>query len=862
MAEGRQAFRVGIIIPVYQHSYLLSEAVESALQQEYEPAPTIVIVSDGCPFQETHYIASSYATQHPDRVRYIYKRNGGLSSARNAGVEALMASCDAVDAFYFLDADNRIEPHAMSAYVTMMQREGADWVFPDVDQFGIKGNYSFRSPYRLSIHLDRNYCEAGSLVGRHVFEKGIRFDETMLKGFEDWEFFLNCAAHGFKGAHVVNSGFCYRKRGASMLLESEVEAQGIVSYIKEKHKSLFSVQGAKKSASEEVPTLAYVDLNHDRVHLFEDPQHVTRKLTFSAFKKLIWGGVVDPAETAPPLKIIFGYADFHSFQAHSLFRGLLWHLVTNRSDAPFNTISLKTNPSLDATLMWRDFSATAPHALGSRADLMMVKFQTLSGVLLDRSADWLRDHLLGSGNIASAELVSRDAAEKSLPQGPLLEGVLSFILALRDDEYRASAPENWYWRERSDMNTVWVDRFAGTLPSAILSFPLLCGERKSIAFVLPIIDFGGVEKVTLNVARAFKDNGWHVSLFVLGSDKIAAPMSQLAFADDVTILGPLDFSEWSSDQSFLGEAVPRGEGDTSRLLSALQNYDVVVNCHSWSLNAVMGQLKKLKVLTCSYLHLFDETVFGRYVGHVNVALAFEHAYKLLLTCSQTLADELTALGVPPSKVVALPNAAGYDKHDLAPALRLPAKPRSIADREKPRALFLGRLDRQKGLGRLSAIYQQTVDKVDWRVVGKQVLTGGPNPLPGLGVEPPIYNVNALEELYRWTDYFVLLSDFEGLPLALIEAMRTGAVPIATDVGANRELIRHGENGYLVSLENAVEEALAYLIKGSADLQRLSAAAMDEGGARNWQETSCQFLDRVNVMLPPPKAGLVPKEKIG
>src|SRR3954447_26960276 len=73
---------VAIVIPVYKHSVLLGEAVESALAQRCLYNIKIVIVDDGCPFPETELIGMAYALSHPE-VIYLRKPNGGLSSARN-----------------------------------------------------------------------------------------------------------------------------------------------------------------------------------------------------------------------------------------------------------------------------------------------------------------------------------------------------------------------------------------------------------------------------------------------------------------------------------------------------------------------------------------------------------------------------------------------------------------------------------------------------------------------------------------------------------------------------------------------------------------------------------------------------------
>lgn len=51
----------------------------------------------------------------------------------------------------------------------------------------------------------------------------------------------------------------------------------------------------------------------------------------------------------------------------------------------------------------------------------------------------------------------------------------------------------------------------------------------------------------------------------------------------------------------------------------------------------------------------------------------------------------------------------------------------------------------------------------------------------------------------FADYFVLASDKEGLPLALLEAMSMGVVPVCTPAGGIKDVIRDGENGYMGSI---------------------------------------------------------------
>lgn len=75
---------VSIIIPVYNGEKYLQEAVDSALSQTYQNIE-IIIVNDGS-IDSTDEIAKTYQTNHPDKIRYYKKENGGCASALNQGI--------------------------------------------------------------------------------------------------------------------------------------------------------------------------------------------------------------------------------------------------------------------------------------------------------------------------------------------------------------------------------------------------------------------------------------------------------------------------------------------------------------------------------------------------------------------------------------------------------------------------------------------------------------------------------------------------------------------------------------------------------------------------------------------------------
>ena len=71
-----------------------------------------------------------------------------------------------------------------------------------------------------------------------------------------------------------------------------------------------------------------------------------------------------------------------------------------------------------------------------------------------------------------------------------------------------------------------------------------------------------------------------------------------------------------------------------------------------------------------------------------------------------------------------------------------------------------------------------------------------------------------------SDVFILISDWEGLPLTILEAMRSGLAVIASNVGGVSELVANGDNGFVVDRgdQQGLVDALTQLIK-SAELRK-------------------------------------------
>lgn len=107
--------KVSIVIPVYNGSNYLREAIDSALNQSYKNIE-IIVVNDGSNDDDrTEKIALSYG----DKIRYFSKENGGSSSAINVGIKNMMGEW-----FSWLSHDDLYYPNKVKTQIDFIANEG------------------------------------------------------------------------------------------------------------------------------------------------------------------------------------------------------------------------------------------------------------------------------------------------------------------------------------------------------------------------------------------------------------------------------------------------------------------------------------------------------------------------------------------------------------------------------------------------------------------------------------------------------------------------------------------------------------------------------------------------------------------
>ena len=112
--------RVSVIVPVYNTERYLARCVDSILAQSFADFE-LVLVDDGC-LHGGGALCDGYAARDP-RVKALHQKNGGLSAARNAGIDWTLANSDC-EYITFVDSDDWVSPNYLAALLSACESSG------------------------------------------------------------------------------------------------------------------------------------------------------------------------------------------------------------------------------------------------------------------------------------------------------------------------------------------------------------------------------------------------------------------------------------------------------------------------------------------------------------------------------------------------------------------------------------------------------------------------------------------------------------------------------------------------------------------------------------------------------------------
>ena len=214
---------ISVIVPVYNVKPYLEKCFASIAGQNWRNLE-IILVDDGST-DGSGDLCEKLAGQD-SRVRVIHKKNGGLGSARNAGIDAAKG-----EILSFVDSDDWIEPGMYDAMTEIMHRENAQIIACGIKRVSETGEVSYyqdnleeRAVYTREealIELPKNERLSNSMCNklfRRETIKGLHINERIF--YEDNPFTPQCFARAERVAYTAEPFYCYFERSGSISRKS------------------------------------------------------------------------------------------------------------------------------------------------------------------------------------------------------------------------------------------------------------------------------------------------------------------------------------------------------------------------------------------------------------------------------------------------------------------------------------------------------------------------------------------------------------------------------------------------------------------------------------------------------------------
>ena len=221
--------KISIIVPVYKVESYLSRCIDSILAQTYQNFE-LILVDDGSP-DRCGEICDNYAKKD-DRIKEIHQPNGGLSAARNAGLDLAIG-----DYIGFVDSDDYISINMYNDMIKLLEVNGLDIII--CTAFMVKGDKvkGFIGDGRLTIYdkkeiLNKSLSDFENTAWNKVYTRAaigdVRFPEGRL--FEDtatsYLIFNNCTKVG-----RINKAYYYYYRNHNSITQTSFKTKARMDFV-------------------------------------------------------------------------------------------------------------------------------------------------------------------------------------------------------------------------------------------------------------------------------------------------------------------------------------------------------------------------------------------------------------------------------------------------------------------------------------------------------------------------------------------------------------------------------------------------------------------------------------------------------
>jgi glycosyltransferase involved in cell wall biosynthesis len=796
---------ISAIIPVYNHANFVGPAIESCLRI---PEISEILVADDGSNDRSLEIVEFYADRFPARIRNLTGSVATNLGAHNR-INALCAQA-AGEWLAVLNSDDLFHVGRFRNFDRIVKMAEADIVFGNCQIIdgagaeigvkfpghdleyplpeGIDQRAMFQAGGWLPLLLNQNIVATTSnmVIRRSFFERIGGF--SAFRYVHDWDFLLRAAVAG-RLAHSVNMWTSYRVHTGNTISESnfavraEVQAMFTDFLRSEAYLSWVGAKGRGGLAAQLLGGNQYLRPAAPLALISNQSPNsrLARQFSEAVSIRAHGIGVADVPARAP-------YVYAPSAGAEPLSANELRNLVLSAAVGDFDVVSALT------ALSERD-RVGAPRL----RDVSLVRREVLADIVSgSKPARPIRGRIVRLPRAAAppTRLLTDIAGDAGLRQdGP------DFELGPRHDE-PLSRPR----------------RQSLLLPDLLNH---LAGDPRPVVFVLPgFIAVGGAENVLVEVMRRLKDR---YAFIVICTERLEIAQGSWAHR-------ALEHCEAIYD---LAEALPQAdffEGLAWLKAAYAPKLVFLTNGTMWQ----VGNASRLRRFFRG-VAIVDQQVYDTHNGWIEW---FDHpgvrAADRFIAVNQRIAERFDELGLPAEKVDLI-----YSPID---AERIERKLGGI-DLEKLRAqfglasdqpvfVFMGRMNEQKRpLDFLALAERAQRDGIDAQfvMVGQGELSTEVRATiarDGLDNVIRIDYVAEVEDLFFVSDLLVITSAYEGLPLAMLQAMSAGTPVLSTDVGDIGIVLQRYTGAAVVNVDAGVEALYSEMVATLAELPQRKVRAAE------------------------------------
>ncbi|MEP7104018.1 MAG: glycosyltransferase [Candidatus Dojkabacteria bacterium] len=784
---------VSVVIPYHNYGRYIEQAVDSVLNQTFQNFE-IIIVDDAS--TEPYSIDIIHSLKKPKTRVIFQEENTYIPGAFNNGVRHAKGKY-----ICRLDADDKLKPTYLEKCLLKLELGNLDVCNTWHKEFG-DASFTFERgilDIRSIVHENTQHCSA--IFRRELGMKVGPYD-SKIKGYEDWDFWISMAEQSAASDIVHEPLLLYRRHGHTESQKSHDRHMHWVSTIRNKHikaitnrKYIQNIVNKLKKYTVKNPLLNLLDADrtndNQRTHILfvaetlgiEDESRYI--YNFASKTKLITGANIGFVTTSDfesyLLESPYNFEDLTSdiFHLGKLYpnkdnwREILYYLIETRK-----TSTLIVSKSNFLYLHLPEIKMRYP------------KLQIVAILNDDKdkeSFDLKEEHIdfaigkleTGIGN--TKLYLFEESNNLILNLDPQKRFVMKY--SIRDDYNNIST----FINDRAKFNE----------------------DKKNIMFIFPWLVAGGFDKLMLDTIAGLNPKEFNTHVFT-------TLLSNHTWEKEFKKLTPNMFhlSEYVNENfyfAFIKEYIKLGHIDTILIGNSQAGFDMIPE-----IKKVFPKIRIMDLIQAQGMK-------NEGGGYPKYCVQFDEHIETHIVASKMLKELMVnEYGVNPGKILVVHNGIDLNKFD-------PTKFEAGKYRKKFKMSakdivlsYLGRLNFDKSPEKLVEIANELINVRKIRNVKLIIAGGGPmlkelqTEVEDLKLNESVFFTDFFQNseapyILKDTDYSLIVSEMEGMPVSTLESMAMEVPVISTKVGGIPEMVEHGRDGFLIEYGNNLVNDFADLI---------------------------------------------------